>query len=70
MTCVEDHTARTGRPDFTLTDLYAFEARLSALHPANRHVRPKIRQQLQVLRDRGWLAFGERRGRYRVSFSP
>ena len=65
MRCVEDHTARAGRPDFTLTDLYAFEARLSALHPANRHVREKIRQQLQVLRDRGWLAFGDRRGTYR-----
>ena len=50
---------------FTLNDLYAFEARLSALHPTNRHVREKIRQQLQVLRDRGWLAFGERRGMYR-----
>ena len=53
MRCVEDHTARTGRPDFTLNDLYAFEARLSALHPANRHVRAKIRQQLQVLRAPG-----------------
>ncbi|RZJ39821.1 MAG: hypothetical protein EON86_13670 [Brevundimonas sp.] len=26
---------------------------------------PMIRQQLQVLRDRGWLAFGDRRGTYR-----
>ncbi|MFN3814987.1 hypothetical protein [Brevundimonas sp.] len=65
MRCVEDHTASTGRPDFVLDDLYAFEARLSALHPGNRHVREKIRQQLQVLRDRGWLTFGERRGTYR-----
>ena len=35
------------------------------LYPANHNVRPKIRQQLQVLRDRGWLEFVGR-GRYRV----
>ncbi len=35
-------------------------ARLSALYPDNHNVRPKIRQQLQVLRDRGWLSFGGR----------
>jgi type II restriction enzyme len=43
--------------DFTLTDVYAFEKRLGALHPSNRHVRDKIRQQLQVLRDAGLLDF-------------
>lgn len=46
-----------GRPEFTLSDVYAFEARLSKLYPGNRFVRPKIRQQLQVLRDNGVLAF-------------
>ena len=54
-----------GRPEFTLDEVYAHEARLAALYPGNRNVRPKIRQQLQVLRDRGWLAFTERRGTYR-----
>lgn len=54
-----------GRPEFTLDDVYAREAALSALYPDNRNVRPKIRQQLQVLRDRGWLEFTERRGTYR-----
>ncbi|MBI5242579.1 MAG: hypothetical protein HY922_02705 [Elusimicrobia bacterium] len=39
--------------------------RLSELHPNNRHVRPKIRQQLQVLRDLGFVAFLGR-GRYRL----
>jgi len=53
-----------GRPEFTLDDVYAHEAALSALYPGNRNVRPKIRQQLQVLRDRGWLAFNGR-GTYR-----
>ncbi len=34
---------------FTVSDAYRFETELSRLHPANRNVRPKIRQQLQVL---------------------
>ena len=51
MRCVE----RIGRPEFTLDDVYAFEPHLSRLYPDNRNVRPKIRQQLQVLRDHGWL---------------
>jgi type II restriction enzyme len=54
-----------GRESFTLADAYGFEARLAALYPDNNNVRAKIRQQLQVLRDRGWLEF-LRRGRYRV----
>lgn len=42
---------------FTLADVYAHESTLAVLHPDNRNVRPKIRQQLQVLRDRGLLQF-------------
>jgi hypothetical protein len=53
-----------GRPEFTLDDVYAHEATLAALYPGNNNVRPKIRQQLQVLRDRGWLEFNGR-GHYR-----
>ncbi|MDP2338357.1 MAG: hypothetical protein Q8N05_18280 [Bacteroidota bacterium] len=53
------------RPTARVHEVYAQEARLAALYPGNNNVRPKIRQQLQVLRDRGWLAFGDRRGTYR-----
>lgn len=59
---------RIGRAEFTLEDVYAYEQHLSGLYPDNRHVRPKIRQQLQVLRDHGWLVF-EGRGRYRLAAS-
>ena len=45
------------RPEFTLAEVYTFEPRLAALFPRNHNVRPKIRQQLQVLRDVGWLEF-------------
>ena len=44
-----------GNIEFTNDDVYAFAPQLERLHPNNRHVRDKIRQQLQVLRDRGFL---------------
>ena len=46
--------------EFTNSDIYAFERELSQLHPDNRHIRDKIRQQLQVLRDTGFLTQPER----------
>lgn len=56
-----------GKKDFTLEDVYAFEGHLRELHPENRHIRPKIRQQLQILRDRGILVF-KGNGRYSFLF--
>ncbi len=53
------------RPEFELDDVYAFEQRLSAIYPDNNNVRPKIRQQLQRLRDHGYLEFLGG-GRYRL----
>ena len=40
---------------FTTADAYIFTRELERLHPDNRHVKDKIRQQLQVLRDAGLL---------------
>lgn len=54
---------------FTLADAYSFEQLLARRHPENRNVRPKIRQQLQVIRDLGYLDFvgtGMYRWRYDV----
>ena len=61
MKCVE----AIEKNEFDLDDVYAFEERLSLLYPNNRHVRQKIRQQLQVLRDHGYLDFVSR-GHYRL----
>jgi len=61
MKCVD----AIGKQEFELNDVYAFETQLSGLYPENRHVRQKIRQQLQVLRDRGYLDFVSR-GYYRL----
>jgi len=46
---------RLGKTEFTTTDAYAFTRELEKLHPDNRHVRDKIRQQLQELRNRNLL---------------
>jgi type II restriction enzyme len=61
MKCVES----IGKKEFELDDVYAFETQLSGIYPNNRHVKKKIRQQLQVLRDRGYLDFVSR-GYYRL----
>src|SRR5262249_31769733 len=51
--------------EFLLTDVYGYEDRLQTLHPDNRNIRPKIRQQLQVLRDLGIVTF-QGKGRYEL----
>lgn len=42
---------------FTLNDVYQFEYELALKHPQNNNLKPKIRQQLQFLRDRGFIEF-------------
>ena len=56
---------KIGRREFSLDDAYVFESELSKLHPENKHIREKIRQQLQVLRDKRYLEFTTR-GHYRL----
>lgn len=46
-----------GKKEFSLADAYTLERELQKLHPDNRHVREKIRQQLQELRDIEILKF-------------
>lgn len=53
MNCIE----RLGADNFTLNHVYGFERHLSEIYPGNNNVRPKIRQQLQILRDNGYLEF-------------
>lgn len=56
MRCVD----KLKKHKFTLSDVYIFENELSRLHPDNKHIKDKIRQQLQVLRDKGYLDFMSR----------
>lgn len=64
MKCIES----IGKHEFEIDDIYAFDEHLSRLYPGNQNVRPKIRQQLQYLRDRGYLDFVGR-GQYRLRSS-
>jgi len=61
MRCVE----QIGKQYFTLDEVYAYENELNKLHPNNKYIKDKIRQQLQVLRDKGYLEFTSR-GQYRL----
>ena len=54
------------KKEFTLGEIYKFENILSQKYPENKHVKDKIRQQLQFLRDKGYLEFIES-GKYRIS---
>ncbi|MBQ9407194.1 MAG: hypothetical protein IJU37_10735 [Desulfovibrio sp.] len=50
--------------EFTIEDVYTYESYLSNLHPGNKNVKEKIRQQLQILRDKDFIEFTAR-GKYR-----
>ena len=45
------------KDEFMLEDVYDFENELKMLHPDNFHIKDKIRQQLQYLRDEGFIEF-------------
>lgn len=45
--------------EFTLQQMYRFERDLTDSHPENRNIKAKVRQQLQVLRDFGFIEFVE-----------
>lgn len=61
MMCVE----KLRKHEFTIDDMYTFEKELSLLHPKNKYIKDKIRQQLQILRDNDYLEFTGR-GIYRI----
>ncbi len=58
--CVE----RIPNKEFSLDHMYAFTDELHQKHPDNNFVRDKIRQQLQYLRDKGFITFTSR-GHYK-----
>lgn len=62
MNCVE----ALNKKEFLLTEVYQFEKDLEKIHPENKNIKAKIRQQLQFLRDKGYLKFIEP-GRYKLA---
>lgn len=53
------------KKEFSLIDLYAFEKMLRTKYPNNNFIKDKLRQQLQILREKGYLEFTTR-GNYRI----
>lgn len=49
---------------FSLQEVYEYESELSVLFPENQHVRDKIRQIMQRLRDNGFIRFENKLGHY------
>lgn len=62
MICIE----KINHKAFLLDEIYTFENDLRKKHPDNHHIKDKIRQQLQVLRDKGYLEFTSR-GNYQLT---
>lgn len=61
MNCIDS----LDKKEFTLDEIYSFENDLKIAHPHNNNIKAKIRQQLQFLRDKGYLKF-KGRGLYTV----
>ncbi|MCZ2127565.1 MAG: hypothetical protein LC099_07310 [Anaerolineales bacterium] len=51
--CIE----KIRKKHFSLDEVYKFELELKAKHPTNNNVQAKIRQQLQILRDKNIIEF-------------
>ncbi len=61
MNCID----KLGKKEFSLAEVYDFGKELQEKHLRNLHIKDKIRQQLQILRDSGYLEFLGR-GKYRL----
>lgn len=53
MNCIDS----LNKKEFSLQEVYLFEKDLKQIHPENKNIKPKIRQQLQFLRDKNYLEF-------------
>jgi len=60
--CIE----KLNKSSFALSDIYLFEDYLKQKYPKNNNIRAKIRQQLQILRDKNFLQFTGR-GKYKLA---
>lgn len=53
LNCVE----KIPQQEFSLNQIYSFEEELKLKHPENDFIKDKLRQQLQYLRDKGFIEF-------------
>lgn len=62
MKCID----KLEKNEFTLDEMYSFENLLSQKYTNNKHIKDKIRQQLQFLRDKNYLKFIGK-GKYKLT---
>ena len=62
--CIRDLCSEKNRKDFTLLEIYTYVNEMEAYYPHNKHIKDKIRQQLQILRDEGTIKFTKIPGNY------
>ena len=62
--CIELMGVKVGST-FTLDEIYEAESILARIYPKNKHIKDKIRQQLQIMREQGYLKFVDNSGVYR-----
>lgn len=60
MKCIDEIRSDT----FSLEDIYKYEMSFKLKYPKNNFVKDKIRQQLQIIRDKGFIEF-KGRGKYK-----
>lgn len=61
MKCID----KLNRKEFSLNEIYGYGQELSLKYPKNKHIKDKIRQQLQFLRNKRYLTFLGK-GKYKV----
>jgi len=70
MALILNLTQRLPAGNFRVDDLLAFRNEIEKQFPDNRHVREKVRQQLQFLRNAGLVQFVDNRGTFRLTGNP
>ncbi|SDC57007.1 DpnI domain-containing protein [Geotoga petraea] len=56
---------KINKNEFSLRDIYNFESFLQTRHQSNKNIKAKIRQQLQILRDKKFILFLGK-GKYKI----
>lgn len=54
---------------FTIDEMYKFEEKLKTKYPNNNFIKDKIRQQLQILRDKGIIEFSTRGNYKKINYA-
>ena len=60
--CIQDLCKKKKSKEFSLDDIYRYENEMRKHYPDNKHIKDKIRQQIQYLRNDGIIDFKNNSG--------